>query len=496
MFDDSKAHAHASVPIVPFKWEAYVMLAGLLGLAAVLRLFTGLDRVLWYDELQSVAHSAQAFLDVPSSVFQHDPHPSLYYLQLQLWMNFGTSEAWLRLNSVAWSLSALVPIYLVGRRLLGSAGGFWAAFIFALSPVAIYFAQEVRMYAMQMSLVAFNLLFLERVLQNARRFDLGLFFITLVAIIYTHGAGFLVLVPVALYSVLRVGWGLVERQSRGLSLSLVAAAICSLPWLFNAHGTRLNQLKISSFEEIPGVLLELLLGPYADTSSAAVLLLFMTVAAGLLVILMTEPRLRDLTTAYVLGPFVVILALAYFVTPLWNIKALAWLLPALSIVVAGVIVVVQERIGGYKRAVSVFSAIIIVACLLPSALSVNRNTGFRNMYYDMARYLARSTRPGDMIVTDNWRDYWALSWYLAGSGSVAPAENSRLAHVPNDRLLVKVDVDDRSANGVWRVARSATWPDPVQSAPEFAPDARYFGWLLAYQSDQHGPEDTDPDSKS
>lgn len=70
----------------------------------------------------------------------------VYYLLLHVWMQFSTSDAWLRGLSVLFSLGGVILIYLLSRRLAGEITGLVSALIFTLSPHLIYNAQEVRMY--------------------------------------------------------------------------------------------------------------------------------------------------------------------------------------------------------------------------------------------------------------------------------------------------------------------------------------------------------------
>ncbi|PWZ67890.1 glycosyltransferase family 39 protein, partial [Staphylococcus pseudintermedius] len=68
----------------------------------------------------------------------------LYYILLRVWMQFGTSDAWLRGLSVLFGLGSVFLTYQLGRRLAGEKTGLLAALLLALSPLFINHAQEVR----------------------------------------------------------------------------------------------------------------------------------------------------------------------------------------------------------------------------------------------------------------------------------------------------------------------------------------------------------------
>lgn len=88
---------------------------------------------------------------VVRAVLLSDTSPPLYYLLLNPWTRlFGTGDAALRLFSAFWAVASLPLLWLVGRQ-VGDADGrtAWsAAVLFALSPVALFYSAEGRMYSL------------------------------------------------------------------------------------------------------------------------------------------------------------------------------------------------------------------------------------------------------------------------------------------------------------------------------------------------------------
>jgi hypothetical protein len=74
--------------------------------------------------------------------------PLYYSFEYLVWNYGGQSVPVLRLLSVFFSLLAFPLFYLLGRALWGPAGGVTALFLFAVSPVHVQFAQEIRMYSL------------------------------------------------------------------------------------------------------------------------------------------------------------------------------------------------------------------------------------------------------------------------------------------------------------------------------------------------------------
>ncbi len=86
---------------------------------------------------------------VTRAVLLSDTSPPLYYLSLYVWtLVFGTSDIALRLFSTACSLACLPLLVAVARRTGGAAAVIPACVLFAVSPLAIYYSTEGRMYSL------------------------------------------------------------------------------------------------------------------------------------------------------------------------------------------------------------------------------------------------------------------------------------------------------------------------------------------------------------
>lgn len=196
------------------------------------RLNGGLFRDLWEDEIIAATHAMQPLWQLPIEVARHDVHPFLYFLQLHVWSLFGTSDVWLKLNSLIWNLAAIVSIGVVGRRLYGTSAGIIAASLFAVLPSCVWMAQEVRPYSWLYVLIIWNFDSVEiacRMNFASWRVSLRLFAIC-VAIIYSHAIGFLIVFLFGVYAalvLLRDGAPL--RGYRGWLGVFVAAAVCAVP---------------------------------------------------------------------------------------------------------------------------------------------------------------------------------------------------------------------------------------------------------------------------
>ncbi len=121
----------------------WLIITSVLFLATTLYLFELDTESLWIDELFSIEDTQTGKGLPPSNLTR-----PIYYLLLKGWMQFGTTDAWLRGLSVLFGVVSVFLIYQLGRRLAGEKEAGLAALMLTLSPLFINHAQEVRMYTL------------------------------------------------------------------------------------------------------------------------------------------------------------------------------------------------------------------------------------------------------------------------------------------------------------------------------------------------------------
>ncbi len=184
-------------------------------LAFALRLTNIEAQGIWGDEAFSIYTAKQSIAYITSG--GTDVHPPLYHLLLHFWIQLaGVSPLAVRVLSVMWSMVIVASGYALATKLRG--GGrpqtadtstvhrptFAVAFLIAIAPFQIYYAQETRMYAQVAALCALSLVFFARWLQTGdRRLGAGYFISTLLAI-YTEYFAFFILAAEAFFFLWRV----------------------------------------------------------------------------------------------------------------------------------------------------------------------------------------------------------------------------------------------------------------------------------------------------
>src|SRR5438477_1272281 len=190
---------------------------GVAALAAALRWCRIDAQSLWYDEGISAHQLTRSFPEILAASAL-DSHPPLYYWTLKAWGElFGSSELALRSQSAMWGLAAVVLTFLIGRRLFGTLAGATAALLLAAAPLAVYYSQEVRMYA---QVTALGLL---AVYAYTRRNN-WLYAIAGLATLYSQYLGAAVLIALNVHAL--VFWR--SRPGRDWAFWLAANAIVAL----------------------------------------------------------------------------------------------------------------------------------------------------------------------------------------------------------------------------------------------------------------------------
>lgn len=208
------------------------VVAILIGL--VLRFVT--RSALWLDEALSVNIAELGVPDLLEAL-RHDGHPPLYYLLLHGWIElFGTGDAAVRSLSGLFGVLTLPVAWYYGRRRGGAVLGWLLVGIVALSPFALRYATETRMYSLVILLVFVGAVLLDDILVRGRDGwgRVTALALTAAALLYTHYWAMWLLAAVGLLLLWRCwrdrGSGSTRPSVRVL-IALVGAGVLFLPWV-------------------------------------------------------------------------------------------------------------------------------------------------------------------------------------------------------------------------------------------------------------------------
>jgi len=212
-------------------WQILAVLA----VALALRLVMLGTRSIQYDDAFSIFLAERSLPEIIRGTAA-DTMPPLYYFLLHFWLLAGRSLAWLRLLSVLLSLGIVMLLYLLVRRLFGHSAGIWAALLAAISPLQLYHAQDLRMYALLALSQLGYYYFFARIWRPDGRGPRGTDWLGLVscgaAAMYSHNLAIFGLAVPNLVLLVRREWRLLLR----LCLAQAGIGLLALPWLWLVPG--------------------------------------------------------------------------------------------------------------------------------------------------------------------------------------------------------------------------------------------------------------------
>lgn len=295
---------------------------------------------LWNDEAWTAWAIQPPYIRDTLERVRSDVHPPLYFLILNGWTRVvGDSVLALRLPSALFGMIGLAATYALGKHLFDRRTGLMALILLATTSFFVYYTREARMYMLLLALAALSTLLYLRWREHPSWLRTGFYGISMVALLYTHYAGAIIIITHLLHLLAtafvgqnRVRWHI--KPVLWLVIPYLFALILFAPWL----PIFLGQMKAN-----PN-------GPLAipvatDWAAVAALVLIMTSGSWILFVLpfvvsSAIPRIRKngsttllLVLWFLLTP-IMLLALNAWVTPVYQVRYAIAMLPAGALLLA------------------------------------------------------------------------------------------------------------------------------------------------------------------
>ena len=356
---------------------------------------------LWLDEALSVNIAQLPLGDIPGAL-RRDGSPPLYYLLLHAWMEvFGTGTIAVRALSGLFAVAALPLIWVAGRRVGGRRTAHAALVLMAASPFAVRYATEARMYSMLMVLALAGWLLYGDLLE---RFSWakasGLALVTGAALL-THYWSVYVLVVGAAVALWRARRSPGRAEAVRLLGALAAGCLLFLPWvpsfLYQLRHTGTPWAGPAGVRVLFDTVFHFMGGLW-DPGFVLGLLAWGLIALALFgrpvdgrrveLDLRTRPDGRGLALA-AFGSLAVGIAVGAAARSAFAVRYTAVLFPFVVLLVAlGVRVLADSRL---------YRGVLTLAVVLGAIAVVPVVFGERTTAPKVARILAASARPGDVV---------------------------------------------------------------------------------------------------
>ena len=373
---------------------------------------------LWIDE----AFSIMLIVYTPVSEWRFDVHPPLYYAMLWLWSSVSTTDAWLRLLSALLGAATIPVVYAVGSRLLGRAGGLWAAAFLAVTWFHVWYCREMRMYALLVLGFTLALWGMVAGARDDQRRGWVVYALAGAVVAWSHAVG-------VYYAAILAGLALVVPREgagwrgsagpvgsrRSWAVSTVALAALCAPWapVFFARArdtvasywiappnpeppvfTTIHEFTVSTIRS-PATLLRAHLGMDLGAALGAWLWMVPLLAALGLAVTLGGPRRRRvvwfLVLAYLL-PIAVFTAASLVVRPVLIPRILQGAAVPMVLLLSAGVVAVPGRWARVAAGLAVGGVL-----LLGAASGLRYDKDFREGWREASRHVQAHARPGDVL---------------------------------------------------------------------------------------------------
>jgi mannosyltransferase len=390
-----------------------IISASILFLALFLRLWNLGGESAWIDEAYSIELAKHSVLDILKGTAA-DQHPPLYYLLLHFWLLFGSGISYARLLSVIIGVINVGQILHFGYKATGITVGFLGSFLIAVSPMHVWYSQEIRMYILLLGLTTASTTTLWWALQRKQGYLWILYCFFTVLAIYTHYFAAFIILAQGIWVLI---WAWKQQQMRSLLYWIGSMAVLGLlfmPWLPVAiNQTRFHTMTwvdSPTIAIIRDTLLRLIFG-IAILSLPGILLWVVTVIIlaffiwsikSFLPLLKVREGLFFYISSWSLIPFAAISMFA-FIYPVYQFKQYLIIVPPILILAAWVSFRLPRKIG-----IAAFLIILISASV---SLTYQQLTLTKDDWKGAASYIEQNFKTGDIIFGNPAASSLALSLY-------------------------------------------------------------------------------------
>ena len=445
-----------------------------------LRMYRIEAKSIWWDESLSLYRAQRDLpyvlsnrIDFPGAETT-DLHPPLYFVLLHGFIRIaGETDLALRFLSVCFAVLIVPLLYVVGRRWWGSGTGLWAAFIGAVSPFYLWYAQEARMYTMVTCLALFSAYSLWRAMENPGRRWYAAYLVATAAMLYTHYFAFLILAFEALFWLL---WSLRHRRLRVPWLFVLVLGVSTPLLIFAAYrllsGPEMGRAFVPLLSILGDTLNSFALGVSVQMREVYLLdLLFLAVFALGVWFSGSDrrtmsPQKRLFLLGYVLVP-VLGLYLSSLVKPFYMGSRYVMISsPAFYLgVAAGLNALLSRKVNRTIAAVFVLIGLALFAGIAYSTYNYlfDEHYGTKEDHRSSARLVELHGRPGDLVVVDAPENLPAFWHYFGGALPAVGLPRTALGGRP-DPGVVSREVDEAVAGyeRVWLIQCRTMFSDPDQ----------------------------------
>jgi mannosyltransferase len=394
-----------------------LLLFSILLLGLLLRVYKITSHDLGISEFYSLRYANDL-----KTMFVAEVHPPLYFTLLKGWISvFGRSILSMRFLSLLFSWLNIIAIYLLAKKIFGEPTALISAFILSISPMHIYYAQEIRHYCLQPLLITGLAYFVFAAIKtNKIKYWIGLVSFLVLSLCTDYNA-FFVFVPILFFTLLSANHNhlVKKRMLWALSLAIIFYIPC-LPLFWD----QLIHIKQNLSQEPPAVKTIFAtfdifnLGYNASPLSYKIADFISCVLLFFAIFIRKDERKGALfCVLFIFLPWLTVFAFSHIAVSIYLVRQLIILTPFYYILLARGINGLKPEL--FKKGVVV---ILTITCLFPLYNYYNDRyfvsyTWLRiykkNAIKPAVDFLTDNLREGDIIVHSNMLSSLLFKYYLS-----------------------------------------------------------------------------------
>ena len=461
-----------------------------LGVAALLR-GLALDKPLYIDEIVTLTVATQPLARMGEVMQQIDASPALYPLLQHVWLLAGRADWWARLMPALFGVLAVAVVALLTSRLFGWRSGVAAAWVMALAPAHVHYAQYVRSYSLFTLLASIHLWIVIDWFDAGRPIRRGrvvaLIGVT-AALLYTHYLSLLMFPAEGLFALWH--WGSLRQRVMGWAGAVAVAGLLFLPGLpLLFHNLAFDRVRnedrprpSSYVRAVPDLIGEISLGQrslgFGDpgvrraTLAAAAVVLPVLFFAGVASGWRERPGLTLLLVLFSWLPF------AIYVGTGRRLLAVRFFLPFM----AGYVALLGHGIASLRpRMRAAVAVVLLVVCAVP-LWQFYRSFSWSYDHRAVARAMGSASEPGDVLLVVQPYEAFYYRWYMGEAmpitGLVFTALEDQERYVIKPPPLTLEQARTRVLDAASRHPRLWLVGESTRSfASDAAEEARLLAWM-------------------
>ena len=384
------------------------------------------NQSLWLDEAINVNNAAS--LDLKSLILNYslsDFHPPLYHIILNFVTEIaGNSEIAVRIPSVIFGVTTVYFTYLIAKKLFEKKTALIAATLIATSPLAIYYSQEARMYALAAAAVSSSVYFFISILEKNKLFNWIGFIAATIFMLYSDYLPYL-LIPIYLFYLFTIRKTIKFETLKTFLPALIIIFFSLVPWFLlfpkqvqiglSAAAASPAWAQVVGSPDLKNLVLTFVkftIGRVSFENDLTYALVFAPIAIFVVALFglsaLRISKQRSFLWYWLFGSIILGFAISFFI-PVFSYFRFLFALPAFYILAAGAITIVN-----WPPLVRVLLGIFLAINIVSTTIYLTNPKFQRENWRDATEYVVKNSNQDSLVLFESNYTVGPFDYYNRG----------------------------------------------------------------------------------